>query len=98
MLARASTALGLSGGERLAQRIGSKLGLDEVSIEGKGDAAETSLALGKYLSPRLYVGYGLGLFDAANALTMRYTVTDNWLLQVLSGDQQYVDLLYTLER
>lgn len=98
MLARASTALGLSGGERLAQRIGSKLGLDEVSIEGKGDAGETSLALGKYLSPRLYVGYGLGLFDAANALTMRYTMTDNWVLQVLSGDQQYVDLLYTLER
>jgi translocation and assembly module TamB len=48
------------GGAILAQQIGSRVGVDDVSIEQNLDNS-TALVLGKYLSPRLYVSYGISL-------------------------------------
>ena len=35
---------------------------------------ETSLVLGKYLSPRLYMSYGISLTESINTVKMRYTL------------------------
>jgi translocation and assembly module TamB len=32
------------------------------------------LGIGKYLSPRVYVGYGVSLFGAGQVLTLRYLI------------------------
>jgi translocation and assembly module TamB len=98
LLYRAATGLGLSGGEALARRLGAIFGIRDVRIEQDEKTKTTSLLFGTYLSPRLYVSYGVGLFDAINTLRLRYQLTQHWTVQTESGADTGVDLLYTIER
>ncbi len=59
---------------------------------------ETSLVLGRYLSPRLYVSYGVGLVEAINTVKMRYTVGDHWTIKTEAGTQRSADLVFTIEK
>lgn len=97
MLYRAANAVGLAGGELLAQRVGAVFGVRDVRIEQTGKE-ESALVVGKYLSPGLYVSYGIGLFDAANTLRLRYQLSKHWILQTESGTASGADVLYTIER
>ena len=97
LLMQAAAAAGLRGGGALVKRLGSALGFDEATLGGDGNGG-ANLALGRYLAPRLYVGYGLALGEQGNALTLRYTLTERWLLEVVSGLTQTADLLYQFER
>ncbi|MCC2666305.1 MAG: hypothetical protein K0S63_221 [Gammaproteobacteria bacterium] len=55
----------------------------------------TSVVLGKTLSPRLFVGYSVGVFEALNTVTMRYKITDSVSVQTQSNNfGTGADLLY----
>ena len=41
--------------------------------------------LGKYLSPRLYVSYGISLTEQLNTLKLRYSLNDRWTVQDRGG-------------
>lgn len=97
LLMQAAASVGLRGGGALVRRLGQALGFDEARLGGDGSGG-ANLALGRYLTPRLYVGYGLALAEQTNAVTLRYTLTERWLLEVVSGLTQTADLLYQLER
>jgi len=93
-----ATSAYLSGGGFLAKKIGAAFGLEEVEIE-QGDTVHSStLVLGKYLSPRLYVSYGIGLFEPINTLRMRYNLSRRWLLQTEYGIESGGDILYQREK
>jgi translocation and assembly module TamB len=64
MMAKAALALGLAGGDRLARSIGDQFGLDEMRVESSDGGDQASLVVGRYLSPRLYVSYGVGLVES----------------------------------
>ncbi|MFM1885902.1 MAG: hypothetical protein RL026_1059 [Pseudomonadota bacterium] len=85
------------GGAILAQQIGNRLGIEDVGIESDMNN-ETSLVLGKYLSPRLYVSYGISLAEAVNTLKLRYTIGDRWTLKTEAGNERAADLVYTIQR
>jgi translocation and assembly module TamB len=97
LLMDAVSTLGVKGGEYLAKRIGQALGLQEVQVQTGETLEETSLVVGQYLSPRLYLSYGLGLFGEGNTVRMRYKLSDKLTLQVEGGTQQGADLLYNIE-
>jgi translocation and assembly module TamB len=69
----AAQALGGLAGDRLAKSIGSRIGLEAgvSSSEALGGSAFTA---GKYLSPRLFLSYGVGLFTPGQVITLRYTL------------------------
>ena len=98
MMASAALALGLQGGDLLARSLGDRFGLEEMRIEASDTGEQTSLIIGRYLSPKLYVSYGAGLIDAVNTLTLRYNLSRHWQLKAESGLVQGADLLYTIER
>lgn len=98
MMAKAALALGLSGGDRLARSIGDRFGLDEMRIESNDSGEQASLVVGRYLSPQLYVSYGVGLIGSFNTLNLRYRITDRWQLKAESGESHGADLMYTFER
>jgi len=98
MMANAALALGLSGGDRIARSIGDRFGFDEMRVESSSSGDQASLVVGRYLSPRLYVGYGVGLIESINTLNLRYKITDRWQLEAESGEQQGADLFYRFER
>lgn len=93
-------AIAYSGGEFLAQQVGSQIGLSDVSIQNVSTGVGTStpsLFIGKYLSPRLYVSYGAGILQSINTIRIRYTLGARWMLEAESGAANSADLIYTLE-
>ncbi len=97
LLQKAVTSLGLSGGELLAKKIGGALGVEDVEVQTGETTTDASLVVGKYLSPKLYVSYGLGLFSPNNVLRLRYKINHKLSVQAESGSQAGADLLYTFE-
>jgi translocation and assembly module TamB len=97
MLANAATSLGIRGGNLLAKKLGAALGLQEASIVPGNTLQEASFVIGKYLSPRLYLSYGIGLFDASSTLRLRYLISEHLHLEAQTGAQTSGDALYTIE-
>jgi translocation and assembly module TamB len=98
LLANAASSLGLKGGNLLAKKLAARYGLEEARIETTGGLQEASLVVGKYLSPRLYVTYGLGLFEPISTFRIRYILGRQWTLQAEQGEGTSADFLYTVER
>jgi len=94
---RSSNPFAVQGGAILAQQLGEMVGLEDVSLESSLNN-ETSLVLGRYLTPRLFVSYGISLTEAINTIKMRYTLGDDWTIKLESGAVQSADLEYTIER
>ncbi|MGD8886285.1 MAG: translocation/assembly module TamB domain-containing protein, partial [Gammaproteobacteria bacterium] len=98
-LAGAASSIGLVGGEMLAKNIAKDFGIDEVEVKSDNTTQQTSLVLGKYLSPRLYAQYAVGIGDAVNAFRIEYQLTKQWVLKTETSDEgQSTDLLFTIER
>lgn len=76
LLFKAANALGF-GSDALADGLSSSLGLDNLQFSPDGGGNGSALSLGKYLTPDLYVGYGVGLLDNANTFVMKYRLTKN---------------------
>jgi translocation and assembly module TamB len=93
----ATDALAVQGGGLLASQLGRRVGLEQVSVESKG-LDDTSLVLGTFLSPRLFVSYGISLTESINTFKARYTISDRWLLKVEAGEYQSTDLEFRIER
>jgi translocation and assembly module TamB len=85
------------GGAILAQRLGTRVGVDDVGIESDL-SNDTSLVLGKYLSPRIYVSYGISLAEAINTLKMRFTIGDRWTIKTEAGKARSADIVYTIQK
>jgi translocation and assembly module TamB len=98
LVSNAANSLGLKGGNLLAKRIGARFGLEEARIESDGGLDEARLVVGRYLSPRLYVTYGLGLFEPISTLRLRYILGRDWTLQAEQGEETRADILYRVER
>lgn len=94
----AASSAGLAGGDYLLAKVGSRFELDEARLESQSESGEPWLVLGRYLSPRLYVRYGVGLIEGGNSLIMRYQLSDTWSLQGEVGQNTGSDLIYTIER
>ena len=61
-------------------------------------AQSTALFLGRYLTPKLYVQYGMGLFRNAYVFRVRYDLAKHWKLQTETGQFSGGDILYQWER
>jgi translocation and assembly module TamB len=98
-LNNAALMLGLTGGETLGKELGKTIGVDEVEVTSDaGDATSASLLVGKYLSPRLFVSYGVGLFEPISTLKLRYTLSSKWkLLGEASDIRSSADIFYVIE-
>jgi len=97
LVSKAAQSLGLRGGNLLVRTLGRGVGLDEARLETEGDLSDASFVAGKYLSPNLYVSYGIGLFDPVSTLRLRYVLSSHWTLQAETGTATGTDLLYRIE-
>ncbi|MFK7733758.1 MAG: translocation/assembly module TamB domain-containing protein [Pseudomonadales bacterium] len=91
-ITQAALALGIRGGNSFTKGIGDSLGVDTFAIQtGTGEAGAASdvnqaaLVIGKYLTPKLYVSYGVGLLEAVNTVKLRYLMTERWNLETESS-------------
>jgi len=97
-LAGAITTLGINQGKSFTNQVRSQLGLDTFAINSTGETSNSSLTLGKYLTPKIFIRYGVGLFDTESSLSVDYSISDHIKLEAKSGSSQSVDIKYTVER
>ncbi|MDX1555278.1 MAG: translocation/assembly module TamB domain-containing protein, partial [Xanthomonadales bacterium] len=58
-----------------------------------------AVSVGTYISPKLYLAYGVGLFEEGNVITVRYDLKRNFGVKATSGqDDTGIDFSYTIER
>ncbi len=103
LLNAASTLLPKAGGIGVTERIKSAFGLETLAVETRQDAEqetrETSLVLGRYLTPRLYIAYAAGVANTLNVFRVRYELSKRWLLQTESSSRQSGgDILFKVDR
>ena len=100
-ISAARDSLALQGGGFLAGQFGRRIGIEQVGVESTVNSAgeeNTALVLGKFLSPRLFVSYGISLTESINTLKLRYTISDKWVFKTEAGENQSADLEYATER
>ncbi|NVK40876.1 MAG: translocation/assembly module TamB domain-containing protein [Oceanospirillaceae bacterium] len=98
-LAKLALSLGREGGSAVGEKLTETLNIDEIGFGGGDTLEETSLYLGKYLSPRLYIKYGVGLLEPTSEFVMRYQLTKKLVFESNTGTEDSgADLFYSLER
>ncbi len=76
----------LSAGEGLlASQLGSKIGLDDAGVMQSRALGGSVLGVGKYLSPRMYVGYGVSLLGTGQVLMLKYLLRKGFDIQIESS-------------
>ncbi len=78
MLGTAARALGTAGGDLLAKSIGGRLGVDDIGVADNAVLGGAAFTVGKYLSPKLYLSYGVGIFEPGEVVTLRYLFHKRW--------------------
>ncbi|HVR82188.1 MAG TPA: translocation/assembly module TamB domain-containing protein [Luteimonas sp.] len=80
----ASAALS-AGGSLLASQLGAKIGLDAAGVTESRALGGSVLGVGKYLSPKLYVGYGVSLLGTGQVLTLKYLLRKGFDIEIESS-------------
>ena len=77
MLGSAARALGSATGDLLAKGIGARTGM-EVGVTDNTALGGSAFTVGKYLSPKLYLSYGVGLFVPGEVVSLKYLFSKRW--------------------
>jgi translocation and assembly module TamB len=98
ILVNAIASLGIKKSRTLTSQLSETFGLDVLTIESDSGLEQSSLTIGKYLTPRLYVRYAIGLFDQLSKLALEYRLTEHLMVEAKSGKDQSMDIIYRIER
>lgn len=80
----ASAAL-TAGGSLLASQLGTKIGLDDAGVMQSRALGGSVLGIGKQLSPKLYVGFGVSLLGTGQVLTLKYLLRKGFDVEIESS-------------
>jgi translocation and assembly module TamB len=98
-LASATQSLEGAAGGLIAKRIGKRLGIDEAGVEENEMIGGSALTIGEYLSPRLYLSYGVGLFEPGEVIALRYKLSNAVGVKVQRGTEETrAGVEYRIER
>ena len=96
-LSGAAIALGLRQATRITDQIGQTVGLDQLSLAGDGGET-TALVAGKQINSRLHARYAYGVFSRLGTLLLRYRMSNGLTLEAGAGENQSIDVLYSIEK
>lgn len=96
----AAQTLGSAAGNLLAKRVGARLGVDDIGVSSnEALGGSSAFTVGKYLSPRLYLSYGVGLFEPGQVITLRYRLSQRWNFEAQNAtDFNRASLNYRIEK
>jgi translocation and assembly module TamB len=89
----------LAGGNMLAGRLGTRLGLEELGVESGETLEDAAMVLGTYLSPQIYVRYRTGLYDAINEFEVRFELSRRWSIRTITSvEASSAEIQFSFER
>ena len=68
-----------------ASQLGAKIGLDDAGVSGSRALGGSVVGIGKYLSPRLYVSYGVSLLGTGQVITLKYLLRKGFDIEIESS-------------
>jgi translocation and assembly module TamB len=100
MVSSAAQSVGSVLGNRLAKKLGGKMGfIDEIGVEQNTDLGGNAFTVGKYLSPRFFISYGVGLFEPGSTMTVRYEFSRHWSLEANQAPEDgHAGIRYRIEK
>lgn len=96
-LSASALALG-AGSDLLAQQIGTRLGLDEAGVVDSRALGGAALTVGKQISPRLFVSYGVSLLGTGQVVTLKYLLRHGLDATLESGTETSAALRWRKEK
>lgn len=89
--------IGIASSGKLVGQLGEVFGLRELSLDTAGSGDSSKVLVSGYLSPKLQLKYGVGIFNQVGEFTLRYRLARKLFLEAVSGLNDSVDLLYQVE-
>ena len=86
------------GGNLIAQKVGARLGLDEAGISDSRALGGSTFTVGKYLSPRLFISYGVSLVGTGEVLTLKYLLRKGFDIRIESSRESRASLNWRIEK
>lgn len=97
-VATAMMQAGIAGTSNITGNVMETLGIQDFQVDARQVEGGTEVQLSGYLSPDLYLRYGVSTFDNVNTLRVRYRLAAKLFVEVISGIEDAIDLLYSFER
>nr|WP_152899396.1 translocation/assembly module TamB domain-containing protein [Pseudomonas piscis] len=94
MLAQAALGLGLMGSSELTGGIAKNLGIQDFQLDTQGSGNATSVVASGNISERLSLRYGVGVFEPASTIALRYKLSKKVYLEAASGFASSLDIFY----
>lgn len=89
--------LGVSGLSGLAQGVAGAFGVDNVQLGTQGRGDNTQVEVQGYVTRKLRLSYGYGVFNSVGEFKIRYELIRNLYAEFVSSIDQAVDIIYSFE-
>ncbi|NLN56462.1 MAG: hypothetical protein GX151_00495, partial [Gammaproteobacteria bacterium] len=93
-IAAAGISMGLGGTRALTNQIGRTFGLSGLALDAQGTGDDTQVSVTGYITPDLFIRYGVGVFTPVNKLTLRYQMNKRLYLEASQALERAVDIFY----
>nr|WP_186347825.1 translocation/assembly module TamB domain-containing protein [Pseudomonas sp. WS 5071] len=94
MLAEAALGLGLMGSSGITSGLANHLGIKDFELDTEGSGDSTSVVASGKINERLSVRYGVGVFEPASTIALRYKLSKRVYVEVASGFASSLDIFY----
>jgi autotransporter translocation and assembly factor TamB len=92
-----SVASGVVNRSTLVSELNRIPGVSDVSFGAEGSAEDTAATVSGYIGSRIYLSYGLGVYEPINVLIARLYLRTRLWLEVVSRLENSVDLYYAFD-
>ncbi|MGO3896952.1 MAG: translocation/assembly module TamB domain-containing protein, partial [Psychrobacter sp.] len=76
-------------------QIGQAFGLQGLTVDASGSSEDTNVNVTGYVTPDLYIRYGVGVFNAESTLSARYQLTRRIYVEASSATENAIDVVYS---
>ncbi|KAB0496411.1 translocation/assembly module TamB domain-containing protein [Pseudomonas vancouverensis] len=94
MLAQAALGLGLMGSSGITGGLAKDLGIQDFQLDTQGSGNTTSVVASGNISEKLSLRYGVGVFEPANTIALRYKLSKKVYLEAAGGIASSLDIFY----
>ncbi|NJJ57612.1 translocation/assembly module TamB [Pseudomonas grimontii] len=94
MLAQAALGLGLMGSAGVTSDLANKLGIQDFDLDTQGSGTTTAVVASGKITEKLSLRYGVGVFEPASTIALRYLLSKRVYLEVASGVASSLDIFY----
>jgi translocation and assembly module TamB len=94
MVAQAALALGVAGSASTTGKLAENLGIKDFELDTSGTGDETNVVASGKITDKLSLRYGVGVFEPANTIALRYLLSKRVYLEAASGIASSLDIFY----